>query len=154
MLALIIIGGVLLFLGLLLLVPVGFRASYDATGLILQLKVACLRFQLYPEREKREKRTKQKKKDQTQEAKSPEGEQEKPKKQLGDLKWLLELTKPGLKALGQLRRKLKLGICGWSIPLAAPQIRRRPLSSTALYLPEAELCFRFLMPLLMCGIGI
>lgn len=109
MLALIIIGGVLLFFGLLLLVPVGFRASYDATGLILQLKVACFRFRLYPEREKRRKQAKQKKKEQDQEAEVSEGAQDKPKKQLGDLKWLLELTKPALKALGQLRRKLKIG---------------------------------------------
>lgn len=109
MLALIIIGGVLLFFGLLLLVPVGFRATYDATGLILQLKVACFRFRLYPERERREKPTKEKKKGQNQEAKSPEGAQDKPKKQLGDLKWLLELTKPGLQALGHLRHKLKIG---------------------------------------------
>lgn len=108
MLALIIIGGVLLLLGLLLLVPVGFRAAYDAGGLVLQWKVACFRFRIYPEREKRDKPPKRKKKDQAQEAKASEEEQGKPKKQLGDLKWLLELIEPGLKALGQLRRKLKI----------------------------------------------
>ena len=47
MLALIIIGCILVFFGLLLLLPVGFRADFDAQGLRLWFKVACFRFLIF-----------------------------------------------------------------------------------------------------------
>lgn len=115
MLALIIIVGILVLLGLLLLLPVGFRADYDAQGLKLRLQVACFRFLLYPgqEKPKKEKKRKQKKKKQEKEdadQSSEEKQQEDQKKKLGNLKWLLELTEPMFRALEQLRRRLKISL--------------------------------------------
>lgn len=111
MLALIIIGCILVFFGLLLLLPVGFRADFDAQGLRLWFKVACFRFLLYPGREKPPKEKQRKKKREKEEAaQASEEPQGGKKKKPGNLKWLLELTEPGLKALGQLRRKLKISL--------------------------------------------
>lgn len=109
MLALIIIGCILAFLALLLLLPVGFRADYDAQGLRLRLKVACFRFLLYPGREKPKKEKKRKEKRAKGDTAQPSQEEQGDKgKKPGDLKWLLELIQPGLVALGKLRRKLKI----------------------------------------------
>lgn len=115
MLALIIIVGILVLLGLLLLLPVGFRADYDAQGLKLRLQVACFRFLLYPgqEKPKKEKKRKQKKKKQEKEdadQSSEEKQQEDQKKKLGNLKWLLELTEPMFRTLERLRRRLKISL--------------------------------------------
>lgn len=100
MLALIIIGGILVLLGLLLLLPVGFRADYDAQGLKLRLQVACFRFLLYPGREKPKKEKKSKKKQKEEDsAQASEEKQADKKKTLGNLKWLLELTEPLFRAL-------------------------------------------------------
>lgn len=112
MLALIIIGGILVLLGLLLLLPVGFRADYDAQGLKLRLQVACFRFLLYPgqEKPKKEKKARKKQKKEDADQSSEEKRQEDQKKKLGNLKWLLELTEPIFRALEQLRRRLKISL--------------------------------------------
>ncbi len=111
MLALKIIGGILLVVILLLLVRVGCRVDYSADGLVLYLKVACFQLQLIPKKQKKasERQKKQKPKKKKQKDKKEKAEKEEnPEKKKGDLKWLLELVKPVLTALGKLRRKLRV----------------------------------------------
>lgn len=113
MLALIIIGCVVLFFVLLLLLPVGARIDYSAEGLKLYLKVAFLHFLLYPGKEKVKKSRKEGKKAKKKPGKEgakPDESEQKQEKKLGNLDWLLDLTKPALRALGQLRRKLKVNL--------------------------------------------
>lgn len=117
MLALKIIGGILLFFVLLSLVRVGCRVDYGAGGLVLYLKAACFRFQIIPSRTspekaearrlKREKKKRRKGQKKGQESAAPAQRTEKSGKK-GDLRWLLQLTGPALKALGRLRRRLRV----------------------------------------------
>lgn len=118
MLALKITGGILLLFALLLLVRVGCRVDYDADGLTVWLKVACFRFQLLPDRTDQEKKeAKRRRKEQKKARKdrkkdgakpdTPEKNGETPPKK-GDLRWLLQLVEPALRALGRLRRRLRV----------------------------------------------
>lgn len=119
MLALKIIGGILLFFVLLSLLRVGCRVEYGAGGLILYLKAAFFQFQLIParkdpeqaearrrrkEQKKKRKARKKRRKDTQPEDKRTEAEAGKK----GDLKWLLQLVGPALKALERLRRKVRV----------------------------------------------
>ena len=111
MVALCIIGGIVLLVLLVLALRVGCRADYSESGLFLWLTVGFLRFQLLPQKpkkERRKKRKKQKKQD-AQEKKSQKAEQETDKAaKPGKLSLLLDLAGPLLRALGQLRRKLRV----------------------------------------------
>ncbi len=123
MLALYICIGILLFLVVLLLLRVGVRVIYGDSGLLLYLKVAGLKFLLLPQppmteeekvskekkkqakaaRKAAKKKAKQKAKQET----GTETESAAPKKK-GNLKFLLQLIKPGLQALNRLRHKVQI----------------------------------------------
>lgn len=115
MLALKIIGGIVLFIVLLMFVRVGCSVNYSADGFYLWLKVFCFRFQLLPtkpltaqqEAKKRAKGAEKKKKKQAKKEAKAKGEQP-AKKKPGDLLWLLEFIRPVLTALNGLRRKLRV----------------------------------------------
>lgn len=115
MIALCIVGGLVLLVLLVLAIRVGCQADYSEKGLFLWLTVGALRFQLLPtkpKQEKKKKRKRQKKQkeqdareaEQTDQAKPESDQSEKP----GKLSLLLDLAGPGLRALGQLRRKLRV----------------------------------------------
>lgn len=114
MLALKIIGGIVLFFALLMLVRVGCRVDYSAGGLFLWLKVACFRISilpskpLTPEQEEKKQRKDAEKKAKKKAKKAAEQAKDEAPKEKGDLKWLLELIGPALKALNRLRRKLRV----------------------------------------------
>jgi len=103
---------------LLLLVRVGCRVDYDADGLTVWLKVACFRFQLLPDRtdqqkkeaKRRRKEQKKARKDRKKAKDKPDASEKNgeatPKK--GELRWLLQLVEPALRALGRLRRRLRV----------------------------------------------
>ena len=114
MVALCIIGGIVLLVLLVLALRVGCRADYSEEGFFLWLTIGALRFQLLPQKpkkERREKREKQKKQD-AQEEKDQKAEQETDKAgktgKPGKLNLLLDLAEPILRALGQLRRRLRV----------------------------------------------
>ena len=114
MVALCIIGGIVLLVLLVLALRVGCRADYSEEGLFLWLTIGTLRFQLLPQKpkkERRKKREKQKKQD-AQEEKDQKAEQETDKAgktgKPGKLNLLLDLAEPILRALGQLRRRLRV----------------------------------------------
>jgi hypothetical protein len=115
MIALYIVGGILLLLVLILLIPVGGEAEYDEDGFRLWLRLGPLRLVLLPKEHKPEDEEKKKKKAaekaEKKAAKKKEKEklkEEKPKeKKGGGLKEILELIPVGTRALGRLIRALR-----------------------------------------------
>ena len=115
MLALKIIGGIVLFFCLLMLIPVGAPAIYSEDGLFLWFKIACFSIRLVPMRKKgrpaKGDKPKKPKKDRQQKPKggsAVRSEQTQEAKKPGELKKLLPLIRPGLTAMGRLRRKLTI----------------------------------------------
>lgn len=120
MLALYICIGILLLLTALMLIRVGCRVVYGASGLLLYLKVAGFQYLLIPKTPmtEEEKASKEKKKQakaarkaakkklkaETETATEPTPA---PKKK-GNLTLLLQLVKPGLQALNRLRMKVNV----------------------------------------------
>lgn len=118
MVALLVVGLILLFFALVLLIRVGCRIDYSADGFFLDLTIAFLKFRIVPaqedprkaekkERKRRIKRVK-KEKEKKRKAEEKEAAPERKRRKPGDLLWLVQLVKPVLHALGQLRRKLRI----------------------------------------------
>ncbi len=112
-LALYIIGGILLLIFLLLLIPVGGEAVYDEDGFHLWLRAGPLRLLLLPrepkpgDEEKKAKKAAQKAEKKKAKAVEKKKQKEKPKeKKGGGIKEILELIPVGTQALGGLLNKL------------------------------------------------
>lgn len=121
MIALCILGGLALLILLVLLLPVGVRVDYSEEGFFLWAVVGYVRVQLMPKKSPKRLQPKQKKskqggkrlrkEDRPKTAKKPDKKKDKPKeneKQPGKLTLLLDYLNPILKALGCLRRKLRV----------------------------------------------
>ena len=117
MLALYILGGILLLLLVVLLIPVGGEALYDEDGFRLWLRAGPARLVLLPREEKPGDEEKKKKKaaqkaekkaakKKAKEAAKKDESAEKPKKG-GGLKEILELIPVGTQALGRILRKFR-----------------------------------------------
>lgn len=104
MIALVII---LLVLAALLLLPVGADALYDGTVRV-SVKIGPFHLTVLDSGKKRKKGPKKAKQPKEKEEKKPRPEEAEEKKKPPDLKFILDLVKLGVRALGRFRRKLSV----------------------------------------------
>ena len=97
---------VLLILTVLMLIPLGVDGGYNGKSFILGIRIGLFNIRILPKKPKQPKLRKPKK---IKKQKSDENEEKKPKtKKSFNKKKLFGLIKTGLKALGRLKRKLRV----------------------------------------------